>query len=85
MRNHAKENAPKSSERDNGTSASTSLHSRSFRVQIILANAQLNILDYNGEYKTCRAVLDSGSQVSFVSESAVTITYWSIIISKMNW
>jgi hypothetical protein len=33
----------------------------------------LNILDYNGEYKLCRAVLDSGSQANSVSERFVKL------------
>lgn len=84
--NSTRKNSPKSSEEDNRPSTSTLLHSRSSRGQILLATAQLNILDYNGEYKLCHAVLDCGSQVNFISERLVTTTSLCFIINcKKNW
>lgn len=56
---------------DNPIASGSSLHSYSSTSQIILATAQVTVLNRYGLPIVCRAVLDSGSQINFITKKCL--------------
>lgn len=50
-----------------GVFVATSVQDRSKVGYVFLATAMVNVQDRNGGQRKCRAILDSGSQINFIS------------------
>ena len=57
--------------RDNNATYDTNSHLGNYSGNVLLATACVDILTSNGTFKKVRALIDSGSQCSFISEAAL--------------